>query len=49
MDIWARARSREELEADMAGLGETLVQARQAYLETKAYDDALFGEDFGVQ
>jgi hypothetical protein len=30
----------------MADLGEALAQARQAYLQTKAYDAALFGEDF---
>ena len=29
--------------------GEALVKARPAYLETKAYDEAMFGQDFGVE
>ena len=49
LDIWARARSDEEVSAEMEKLGEALVKARQAYLETKTYDEALFGRDFGVE
>ncbi len=46
MDIWVRSRSTEEVEQGMDKLGEELVQAREEYLRTKEYDEALFGEDF---
>jgi len=49
LDIWTRAHSKEDLAEGMEKLGEALVQARQSYLETKAYDEALFGQDFGVE
>ncbi len=49
LDIWTRSRSDEEVGVEMEELGEALVKARQAYLETKAYDEALFGRDFGVE
>ena len=49
MDIWARAQTPEEVEAEMEALGEELKRARQAYEETKRYDEALFGKDFGVE
>jgi SNF2 family DNA or RNA helicase len=49
LDIWARARTREEAKVGMEALGEQLVKARQAYQETKTYDEALFGEDFGAE
>jgi len=37
------------LQVEMEKLGEELVKARRSYLETKAYDEALFGQDFGVE
>ena len=49
LDIWTRARSKEDVAAEMERLGEELVRARQSYLKTKAYDEALFGQDFGVE
>jgi SNF2 family DNA or RNA helicase len=49
LDIWAQARSQEELHQGMTGLGEELVKARAAYQHTQAYDEALFGEDFDAQ
>ncbi len=49
LDVWARARTREELAAGMEELGDALVRARQAYQETKNYDEALFGQDFGAE
>jgi hypothetical protein len=48
IDIWAQARSTEELAAGMAALGNALVQARTAYQQVKEYDEALFGEDFST-
>jgi SNF2 family DNA or RNA helicase len=49
LDIWAQARSSEELSMGMAGLGDELVKARAAYQHTQEYDEALFGEDFDAQ
>ena len=49
LDIWAQARTDEELSAGMADLGQALLQARAGYQEIKAYDDALFGEDFSAE
>jgi SNF2 family DNA or RNA helicase len=49
LEIWARARSAEDLRQEMAGLGEDLVKARAAYQHTQAYDEALFGEDFSAE
>ncbi len=48
-DIWAGAQSDVEVETGMADLGEALLRARSTYQETKTYDDALFGDDFGVE
>ena len=49
LDIWARSRTVAEIEAGMEALGEELVQARQAYETMQHLDEALFGEDFGVE
>ena len=49
LDIWARSQTVAEIEAGMEALGEELVQARQAYETMKHLDEALFGEDFGVE
>lgn len=49
LSIWAQAESAEALRQGMAALGEELAQARTAYQRTKAYDEALFGEDFSAE
>jgi len=49
LDIWAQARSREDLQQGMTGLGEDLVKARAAYRHAQEYDEALFGEDFNSE
>jgi len=48
LDVWARSQSHDDFAAGMEKLGDDLVAARQAYLETKEYDEALFGQDLGV-
>jgi SNF2 family DNA or RNA helicase len=48
MDVWTRSRNEAEVEQGMAELGAALVKARLAYQQTKAYDEALFGEDFAA-
>ncbi len=49
LEIWAQARSEEDLRQGMAGLGDDLVKARAAHQHTQAYDEALFGEDFTAE
>jgi SNF2 family DNA or RNA helicase len=49
MEVWTRARTPEEVTSGFEQLGETLVQAREAYQHTQEYDEALFGEDFAVE
>lgn len=48
MDLYIQSATPAEIKARMAELGEALVQARRAYLQAKAYDKALFGEDFRI-
>ncbi len=49
MEVWTRAHTPEEATSGFEQLGETLVQAREAYQHTQEYDEALFGEDFAVE
>lgn len=46
LDLWAGAESDSAAGARFAELGERLLGARERYLESRAYDDALFGQDF---
>ena len=46
LDLWAGADSDPAAAAGLAALGERLAGARQRYVESKAYDEALFGQDF---
>ena len=49
LEIWAQARSHQDLQQGMTGLGEDLVKARAAYRHAQEYDEALFGEDFNSE
>ena len=49
MEVWARARTPDEVASGFEQLGEALVQAREAYRHTQEYDEALFGEDFTAE
>jgi hypothetical protein len=49
LDAWAGAESDEAAGSRFTQLGERLVGARQRYLESKAYDEALFGQDFTAE
>lgn len=49
MEVWARARTPDEVASGFEQLGEALVQARRAYQLTQEYDEALFGEDFAAE
>jgi SNF2 family DNA or RNA helicase len=47
-EVWVQAQSSEALQTGFNQLGETLLQARQAYQKAREYDGALFGEDFAA-
>jgi SNF2 family DNA or RNA helicase len=49
LETWVSAHSQSDLQTGFAQLSETLLQARQAYQQTKEYDDALFGQDFTAE
>ena len=49
LDIWVESQTNDELKTGFQQLGETLVAARQAHLQTQEYDDALFGDDFAAE
>ncbi len=43
-DLWLTADGRDDFRRRMEALGDRLLQAKQAYLETRALDDRLFGD-----
>ena len=43
-DLWLTAEGRDDFRRRMEALGDRLFQAKQAYLETRALDDRLFGD-----
>ncbi len=49
LDLWTQAQTQQQFSAEMAALGEALLQARREYQKVKDYDEALFGEDFSTE
>ncbi|HEX9616331.1 MAG TPA: SNF2-related protein [Anaerolineales bacterium] len=49
LDIWVQSQTDADLQTGFDQLGETLLQARQAYQEAREYDEVLFGEDFSAE
>jgi SNF2 family DNA or RNA helicase len=49
LELWTQARDADKASAAFEQLGDTLVQAREAYRGTREYDEALFGEDFAAE
>jgi SNF2 family DNA or RNA helicase len=49
LDIWVQSQTPEALQTGFNQLGETLLQARQAYQKTREYDEVLFGRDFSAE
>ena len=45
MDLWAGAKTEEELRQGFDSLGEKLAQAKARYEQTKEYDDKIFGSE----
>jgi len=46
LDLWLKAHSDIDLERSFQQLGNSLLDAQEQYLKTKALDAALFGEDY---
>jgi SNF2 family DNA or RNA helicase len=46
LEAWVRGATPEEVRAGFEQLGETMAEARRAYLDAREYDENLFGEDF---
>jgi len=46
LNLWLRSRDEGELQHSFAQLGHALLEAQEDYLQTKEFDDALFGDDF---
>lgn len=46
MGIWLGSRDAEEAQSGFERLGQELVKAKAAYLESKALDHAIFGEEY---
>jgi SNF2 family DNA or RNA helicase len=49
LDTWATAQTAQETNEKFEALGQSLLQARDTYQQTKQYDEALFGEDFSAE
>jgi SNF2 family DNA or RNA helicase len=47
-DVWVQAESDEDVRARMDELAQALSRARDMYLQTRSYDEALFGGDFAA-
>ncbi len=48
MDIWVKSQSEEDLKTGFDQLGEEMLRAKDAYAETKKWDEILFSDDLGV-
>ena len=49
LDLWASADSDQAARDRFGEFGDRLVSARQRYQDSKAYDEALFGQDFAAE
>ncbi len=48
LQIWQRSQNERDLAAGFAGLGDELLKAKKAYLQAKAFDEGIFGEDYEI-
>ena len=48
LEIWMQSRDREEARSRFEVFGQNLVKAKADYLESKALDREIFGEDYEV-
>jgi SNF2 family DNA or RNA helicase len=48
-EVWAQSHTPGELQTNMETLGNSLMEAHHRYQKIKAYDEALFGEDFSTE
>ena len=48
MEIWLRSGDKESLGEGFEQFGNDLINAKSQYIEAKALDDRIFGEDFEI-
>jgi len=48
MGIWLKSGDRKRLKQSFEQLGDELITAKQKYLESKTFDNELFGEDYEI-
>lgn len=48
MEIWLKSGDDRQLEVGFERLGQDLLRAKNEYLETKTFDDGIFGEDYEI-
>ena len=48
MEIWLKSSDKESLGEGFEQFGNDLINAKSQYIEAKALDDRIFGEDFEI-
>jgi superfamily II DNA or RNA helicase len=48
LQIWLRSQNERDLAAGFSGLGDELLKAKKTYLQAKAFDEGIFGEDYEI-
>ena len=48
MEIWLKSSDKESLGEGFEQFGNDLISAKSQYIEAKALDDRIFGEDFEI-
>ena len=48
LDIWMRSRNEQDLQAGFADFGNSLLKAKSRYLQSKQFDEEIFGEDYEI-
>ncbi|MBM4331396.1 MAG: ATP-dependent helicase [Deltaproteobacteria bacterium] len=48
LEIWLRSQNERDLAAGFARFGDELLKAKKAYVQAKAFDEDIFGEDYEI-
>ena len=48
MDIWIKSSDKESLKDGFEKFGNELINAKQSYLNAKAVDEEIFGDDYEI-
>ena len=46
LNLWLQSHSNQDLEHSFDEFGQTLLEAQEKYVQTKEFDEALFGDDY---